>query len=359
MTVEVLRPAELTPDLLGAWREFQSADPDLGSAFLTPEWAQAVERAQGTDAVRIAVARHEGRAAAFLAVRPGRFTAVAAGAPLSDYQAVIAPPGAAVDLQAMLKALGVARFDFTHAPLSQAALATGVRGRQTSFCVDVGSGWPAYVAELRARKSNLVKDVGNRRRRLEREFGEVVFTPVSHSVEDFDRMLGFKRQQYRDTGQTDVLGRDWSRRLLHDLRATQGERFGGLFSTLHVGGELAAGHFGLYADGVLSAWFIAHQCDFARHSPGLLVLSEVVRHLAESGDWREVDLGVGDLPFKRRIANRGRELGYGFIGRPSPASAFRGAAYWMRERAEAAPLGRLSYIPGKAMRRWDLIRTLG
>ena len=359
MSVSVLRPAELTPELMEAWRRFQSADPDLGSAFLTPEWLQAVERAQGPDSVKIAVAREGARVCGFLAVRPGRAVAVAPGAPLSDYQAVIADPEAEIDLQAMLSALGVARFDFTHVPASQRAFEGSVRGRHTSYCVDVGAGWPAYTAELRARGSNLIRDLGKARRRLERDCGPVEFTAVSDSVEAFERMVEWKREQYRQTGQTDVLGRPWTRCLLDDLLRTRDERFGGVFSTLHVGGELAAGHFGIYADGVLSAWFIAHNGAFARHSPGSLLLGELVRHLAEAGGWRELDLGTGDVAFKQRLSTRGRELTHGFIGRPSAAVAFRGAAYWMRRRAEAAPLGRFSHLPGKAMRRWDVIRTLG
>lgn len=359
MTIDVLRPSELTSEHLAAWRAFQAADPDLGSPFLTLDWVMAVTRALGDRAARIAVAHQGGRPHAFLAVRPGPFTALPVGAPMSDYQAVIAAPDATVDLPAMLKALGVARYDFTHVPLSQKPFAAGFRGRQTSWCVDLAGGWDGYVAELKAKKSSLLKDVGSRWRRMEREVGEVVFTPVSDNLEDFERLLHFKRFQYQETGQTDVLARGWTQRLMRDMLTMRGEHFGSLFSTLHVGGKLASGHFGLYANGVLHAWFLAHDCDLGRHSPGMVILGELLKHLANEGGWREFDFGPGDYPFKLRMANRGRELGYGFVGRPSPASAVRAAAYWMRSQAEAAPLGAMSALPGKAMRRWDVIRALG
>jgi CelD/BcsL family acetyltransferase involved in cellulose biosynthesis len=359
MTIDVLRACELTPEIVSAWRSFQAADPDLGSPFLTPDWAQAVERAQGERRVRVAVVRDGGRPAAVLAVRPRRSTAQPVGAPMSDYQAVLSAPDASVDIQAVLKALGVGRYDFTHVPLSQRAFSAGVRGLQTSWCVDVAAGWPAYVEDLRRRKSALIKDSGNRTRRLEREVGEVVFTPDNREPVDFERLIALQRAQFRQTRQTDIFDRPWTLRLLNDLFRTRQQNFGGMLSTLHVGGKLASGHFGLYAEGVLHSWFLVYDSNYGKHSPGLLLMTGLVQHLAESGHWREFDLGPGDYPYKQRLANRGREIGYGFVGRPSPAAVFRGAVYWVRGQAEAAPLGRFSALPGKAMRRWDLIRALG
>ena len=45
-------------------------------------------------------------------------------------------------------------------------------------------------------------------------------------------------------------------------------------------------------------------------------------------------------------------------GRPSPSTLIRSAAYGVRAAAEALPLGRVSELPGKAMRRLDVIRGL-
>jgi len=46
------------------------------------------------------------------------------------------------------------------------------------------------------------------------------------------------------------------------------------------------------------------------------------------------------------------------VGVPSPAALMRGCAYGVRQAAEALPLGRVSALPGKAMRRLDLLRGL-
>ena len=49
---------------------------------------------------------------------------------------------------------------------------------------------------------------------------------------------------------------------------------------------------------------------------------------------------------------------FGFLGSPSPCHLVRHAAYGVRSMAEALPLGRMSELPGKAMRRLDLLRGL-
>ncbi len=49
---------------------------------------------------------------------------------------------------------------------------------------------------------------------------------------------------------------------------------------------------------------------------------------------------------------------HGFVGLPSAVSLVREAAYGVRRAVEALPFGPVSALPGKAMRRIDLIRGL-
>jgi CelD/BcsL family acetyltransferase involved in cellulose biosynthesis len=73
----------------------------------------------------------------------------------------------------------------------------------------------------------------------------------------------------------------------------------------------------------------------------------------------ELDLGPGDYRFKMSLANVQRPVGHGFVGRLAPATLIRAAEYQVRRAVEALPLGNLSALPGKAMRRMDLLRSLG
>ena len=74
--------------------------------------------------------------------------------------------------------------------------------------------------------------------------------------------------------------------------------------------------------------------------------------------FERLDLGPGDYQFKRSLANTGQWVTHGFVGLPSPSSLVREAAYGVRAAAEALPLGRVSALPGKAMRRLDVLRGL-
>ena len=54
-----------------------------------------------------------------------------------------------------------------------------------------------------------------------------------------------------------------------------------------------------------------------------------------------------------------RPLAWGFAGRPSAAALVRGTQYGVRALLEGGSFGRLSELPGKAMRRLDVCRGLG
>jgi CelD/BcsL family acetyltransferase involved in cellulose biosynthesis len=229
-----------------------------------------------------------------------------------------------------------------------------------SQVIDLRAGYDAYAASRRAAGTDILQDTAKKRRKLEREQGEAVFS-VSRDVADFDQMLVWKRAQYLASGQTDIFEAGWTGALLRSLLkrdpSVDSSTFGGAFFTLHVAGKLAAAHFALRQGGVLHAWFIAHDEAFARYSPGVILINEILKWAPGQGV-SELDLGPGDYRFKHSLANVQREVAHGYIGRLSAAALARSAAYRVRAAAEALPLGRFSALPGKAMRRLDLIRSL-
>ncbi|HEY0052137.1 MAG TPA: GNAT family N-acetyltransferase [Caulobacteraceae bacterium] len=358
MRIDALHPSELSAAQAETWRGVQARRRALASPFLSPDWAQAVARAQGPVAGLRVVSIDD---AAFFAAKVGTFTGMPVGAPLCDYQAVIADEGAALpEARAVLKALGVQRQDFSHLICGDPVFGGGVEGSHPSYVVDLDRGWAAYEAETRT-KSDVLKDMARKRRKIEREVGEVRFTALSDSEADFRTLLGWKRDQYQRTRQTDVLARPWVMRLMEDLWERRAEPFGGALYTLHIGGQLAAAQFNLRGPGVVNAWFIGHGCAFERYSPGLVMFGDLLRWMADesaAGQALSLDLGPIAYRFKDRIANRTTEIGWGFCGMPAPATLVRAAEYGVRRAAEALPLGRASQWPGKAMRRLDLLRAL-
>jgi CelD/BcsL family acetyltransferase involved in cellulose biosynthesis len=359
LEIEVVRPSGLSIADRGLWSSLQHADRALDSPFLSPGWAGAVERAQRCNRgeVVVAVLRDAGQARGFFPARVTGATAMAVGAPMNDYQALICEPGVRLDTRRLIEALGVQRLDFAHMLSDQAAFARHMRGRARTYVMNLEDGYEAYARQRRADGSSVLKGLDKRRRKAEREVGATSFTACSSSTGDFDRLVAWKSAQMQATRQTDIFQTAWPLRLMRDLFDHRDPDFGGALFTLHIGGELAAAHLHLRGRHTLHAWIIAHNRAFDRYSPGLLLFQDIARWMDQTA-FDVLDLGAGDYRFKRQLANTHRTVAHGFVGRLSPQSLLREAQYGLREAAERLPLGRLSALPGKAMRRLDQWRGL-
>jgi CelD/BcsL family acetyltransferase involved in cellulose biosynthesis len=358
LEIEVLSPIDLSAPLLQQWSALQGADVVLDTPFLSPMWAQAVARAQGgcgkvRTGVKVAVVKDHGRAVGFLPTRVRTFTAGPAGAPMCDYQGLVGEPGLNVSPQELVRALGVGRLDFSHMLDDQPLFAPFARGCTHSWIVDVSEGYGAYQAERKAAGVGVLKDLDKKRRKVEREVGEAVFTAASTSAADFEQLIAWKRAQFQATHQTDVLASGWTQRLVEDLFVNDGPTFGATLFTLHLKGQLAAVHLHLHGARTLHGWQIAHDPAFERYSPGLLLFQDILKWM-DGSPFKSLDLGAGDYRFKRELSNRQQGVTHGFVGVASPAALLRGAAYALREAAEGMNLGAASALPGKAMRRLDI-----
>ena len=356
-----MRPSALSASDLARWSALQAMDPALDSPFLSPGWALAVERAQVSlrGDVKVAVVRGGGEAKAFFAARVVGGSAMPVGAPMCDYQGVVAEPGFRLDARCLLRALAVPRLDFFQMQADQPTFDAFRRGEATSWVVEAPQGYDAYQTARRESGSGLLKDIEKRRRKTERDLGEVTFTAASAERADFDQLIAWKRGQYRDTGQTDIFAAGWPLGLLESLllAGDADPAFGGMLFTLHIGDRLAAAQFNLRGRRTLHAWIIAHGSAFDKVSPGLVLFGDILRWMEGAG-FTTLDLGPGDYRFKQQMANAQRTVAHGFVGRPSPQSLVRSAEYGVRAAAEHLPLGALSQLPGKAMRRMDLWRGL-
>ncbi|WP_374574873.1 GNAT family N-acetyltransferase [Phenylobacterium sp.] len=355
---EVVRPQELSLSRIAHWSHLQEQDIVFDSPYLSPHWARAVAQAQApADGVRVVVARDGGRDVGFLAAKVGAFTAMPAGAPMCDYQGLVAEPGVKIAARDLVQALGVHRFDFTHWLEGVEPFDAFARGRMNSYVVDVAEGYAAYEAERKAAGVGVLKDCDKKRRKAERDAGPVVFTAFSRSETAFETLIAWKRAQYQATGQTDIFASDWTVDLLRDLFASRDPDFGGVLFTLDIGDRLAAAHLHLRGRRTIHGWIIAHDPAFEKLSPGLLLFQSILRWMDET-PYHRLDLGPGDYRFKRELANASQGMSHGFVGVPSAATLVRSAAYGVRAAAEALPLGRVSDLPGKAMRRMDRWRAL-
>ena len=359
MRFDLIRPEDLSEGDAGTWRDLAALHADTRSPFLGPDWVRAVSACAGPDAARarVLVIRDGEDAVGFMGVRVGRFSSISAGAPFCDYQGLVLRPDVGVTARQVVDALNTDRLDLSCVVASDRTFADHLRVRDASMVIDLSEGYDAYQKERRAAGTDILQDAAKKMRKLFREHGEARFTPLSASQDDLATLIGWKRARYGETRQTDVLEPAWSQALMQTVFGQRDAQFGAPLFTLHAGDQLIAAHLALRAGPRLHAWIIAHDDRFARYSPGLLLIAEIIRWAASQG-CDEFDLGPGDYGFKVRLANRHRAIGHGFVGRPSAPTWLRAAAYGVRETAEALPLGRFSELPGKAMRRLDLIRSL-
>lgn len=359
MDIEVLRPLDLSDADVAAWTRLQDARREFGNPFLSPQWPRALARAGGPDAERgrVAVWRdRSGEALGFMGARVGRFTALPLGAPMTDYQAVVAGADTPVDAARLARAFGVSRVDLYNF-LPHPGLRPSLHATAESLIADLGEGYEAYAKGRREAGAGILQDAAKKKRKLGRERGEVVFTPLSGCRESFDALIAFKRAQYRATRQTDIFDAGWPLRVLEAAFERPEEGFRAALFTLAVGGRTVAANLSVLGRGVVHAWFISHDPEFQKYSPGVILFDEILRWAPAHG-YRELDLGPGDYRFKLSLGSSTRRVAHGYVGRPSPAALIRGGEYRLRRAAEALPLGRASHLPGKAMRRMDLWRSL-
>lgn len=359
LDIEILRPADVTADRVAHWQALQGADITLDSPFLSPGWARAVDQAQGagTRNVRVAVIRQDGRDLGYFPVRIGPVTAMPAGAPMCDYQGLVAEPGVEISPRDLVRALGVQRYDFSHMLEDQPVFAPFARGHDFSHVVSVPEGYGAFEAERKAAGTSVLKDCDKKRRKAEREHEQVLFTAYSRVDADLDQLIAWKRAQLLATGQTDLFETDWTLRLIRALFESRDPDFGATLFTLRIGQKLAAVHLHLRGRKTIHGWLIAHDPEFERYSPGILLFQDILRWM-DTTPFERLDLGPGDYRFKRELANHRQGVSFGFIGTASPAAFIRGAAYGLAAAAESLPLGRASALPGKALRRIDILRGL-
>jgi CelD/BcsL family acetyltransferase involved in cellulose biosynthesis len=285
--VEVIAPAELADGLLGAWRALQRTDASLASPFIAPEFALAVARVRPD--VRIALLRPpKGEPAAFLPFqRDARGDGAPIGYPYSDRHGLVAAPGLGVRADEIVRASGLGTLHFRAVPAHQEAFQPFIDALLSSPAVE--------LARLRARPHER-----RRFRKLERERGPVRFEPDVRSLAVLETLLAWRRARAAREGAADPFAAPWFRALLAALVEERSPGFCAPLSALYAGDRLVAAHLGLRSDSTWHWWIPGYDAALAEHSPGLLLLLELLAHAAAAGT-ALLDFGPGPEPFKRRF----------------------------------------------------------
>ena len=350
MRLETIHPKELGPAEFARWRAHQRANVVLRSPYLTPEWAQLIGAVR--DDARVCVI---GGGDGFLGVqRLSRFAAMGLGAPIADYQGLIAQPGLRVEPSAICRAVGVGRIDVANAP---AGTLLSPAGEDRSWIAHVSGGRDLYEAALKQRRGEFVRQADKKARKFARESGPLEFRARSAERGDFETLIAWKNAQLSQAGQPQIWARPWVRRTLDACFQARASEFGGLLFSLHARDKLAAAAFCLHSGSVLHLWLLGHDSAYDAHSPGVQLARRAIHWAAEHG-FAEVDFGAGDYQYKRQLSTTQRPLERGVIAGASWSGAVRRAEHALRKGLENLPQPRLAALPGKAMRRVDLMRAL-
>lgn len=195
----------------------------------------------------------------------------------------------------------------TVAWLEQLRLPEGWEYRQTSLgnspALSVERS-PAF-AQLCTRKRSLVRQTRNFERLSPLQFRHVLdLDEVTDLLPQFFEMHRDRRFMAGDRSPFDDVR---NRRFIERAAVALLESGWLRFSVLRWRDELLACHFGFFYDRVATWYLPAFNVDYARSSPGVVLLKKLLEDAMTSGA-REFDFGLVDSPHKERFANVKREL---------------------------------------------------
>lgn len=318
MDVTVLRPDELTAADLGAWASMQRAQPSLANPFLAPEFTRAVGHRRAT--ARVARLSEDGRTCGFF---PFERHALGSGKPIGsgfcDCQGLIHRPGLDWDPAELLRACGLALWEYDHLAAGQTPFESAgtLRVRAASPVMELSGGPHAYRDRLRRR---VLRAALGQERRLARDVGPL---RLDFHVPDpalLDTLIHWKSAQLRGRGQRNPLSQRWFVAILRELFDLPSESCSGTLSVLRAGETPVALLFGLRSREVYATWFPTYDTRFATYSPGILLHLRLAEAAADLGI-AHIDMGKGTSRYKDALKTADLRVSEGYVGRHTPRAA--------------------------------------
>ena len=298
MRIETVPFASLSPGLIELWRDWVTKDARFHSPFLHPAFSQAVDFSSHD--VNVAVAYNDGKPTAFLPFQSSRkHSAQPVGGFLSDRHGWISKPGTNVNVSKLIELTDINSFQFHMLPLEEIPELRCIALRRTVVHADLSGGFRAYVDRRKQLGSNVVSKLAQKERKLANEVGPLRLVE-GFCEEAFESLLHWKKEACENRNVQNILGRPAARDTLHNLTKMNAPDFRCHFTRLMAGDCLVAVHLGMICHNRMAAWFPAFNPDYAKYSPGLLVLLQILRHCEQWGIQR-VDFGNGELAFKDRF----------------------------------------------------------
>ncbi|GLQ19992.1 GNAT family N-acetyltransferase [Algimonas porphyrae] len=326
------------------WIALRAANPDLESPYHHPDYHGAVDAHQG--GVQITTARQNGQLVAVLPWQGGRF-ARPSGAPLSDYQTVIAGTDTRLDITRLLQGQKVGAFHYSAMPTD--------RSDPADLAIETArmeiTGADAWRESRDGSYRRHLKSTRRRTRKSEEEVGPRRIVTQSRDVDAYQSLMRWKREKFAETGKFDVLANPGTSGLLRSLwEAGPAAPLRADLHVLYFGDRMAAADLGLTDGSVFHSWIVGYDPELMAFAPGIQLLEGLI-DASDALGYSVIDLGSGTDGYKRHYASHPRHVTSGVVTVPS-AAGWMAALY---DRAERDLRSRTGDALGKARRRYSQI----
>lgn len=312
--IDTLKPDALSSEDVALWMQFLSRRPDLSGPYFDVRYVQAV----GARVPNAGIARlwRDGHIAGYFPYQLRAGALQPLGAPLTDYHGIIGEPDFLADFNGLLKTTGARRLEFQGwaGSLCPKAVALPLRRR----VADLSDGFDAWYQRQEAEHHKFFKNIRRCERNVEKDFGGFAFTWERVTPEVLEWVLDIKRSQYRHCGLHDIFNCGWTLELLRDLASYSDEAYGLRAGVFRHEGRVVAAEIGLLGADQVHLWFPAYDPAYYRYSIGILLVVQMMRHLAPGG-LKRFDFGTGGEEYKDPLTVHAESVCEGVLTyRPQP-----------------------------------------
>ena len=338
ITTRTIKTEQLTHSQICDWEWMVRCNPSLNSPFFRPEFTLAVARTRPD--VRVIVVEFQGVPFAFLPFQIAtNGEHVAVGATLNDFQGVISTAEAGFSVDEILRCAGVRRLYCPKLMDEQQRFDSFAIAENVSPFVDLSNGYGEWENDLRKRGVRLLKRLARKESKLIGDCGAVHFDYHTASTDVLQKLIGWKSDQYRRTHEDDPFAVTWTNELLHGLLALpRKSELQPVLSAMYAGKTLVAAHYCLAAPGVCHSWIAAYNPEYARYSPGKLMLRRLLYETPER-DINRFDFGAGDEPYKYSFANNAVNVRRVIVDRNPLRRWFRSNTHRAKMAVKASAFG--------------------
>ncbi len=300
-TIKTFRASELDERMLDAWRNIQNENPEFRHPLLCPEFTIAV--ADVREDVEIAVFFNGTQAVGFFPYHRDRNNvAFPIADEVSDFHAVVIAPELVWEPEEILRELKLVAFNFHHLPVFQKEFTPYHALTDPAYYMNIENGYEEYVAGRKLSGTSVISQANRKRRKIEREIGDIRFDFHCQDPEVLSRLVEWKLARLKHQGFPNSFRNRWVNEFTKRLQHTHSEHFSGVLSCLFAGNYLIAAHLGSRSPTILSSWIPGHSPEFEAYSPGLVLTLEIAKSAANRGI-QAIDLGRGRNPLKTRLAS--------------------------------------------------------